>query len=45
MKLKYNIIIFLSSFLICVFLLIGAVGAGTDTGIREEINQFPGFSG
>jgi len=43
LKLKYNIIIFLSSFLICVSLLIGAAGAGT--GIREEINQFPGFSG
>jgi D-alanyl-D-alanine carboxypeptidase/D-alanyl-D-alanine-endopeptidase (penicillin-binding protein 4) len=29
--------------LICVSLLIGVAGAGT--GIREEINQFPGFSG
>jgi len=44
LKLRYKIIIFLSSFLICVSLLIGAAGAGT-TGIREEINQFPGFSG
>ena len=43
MKLKYRIIIFLSSLLICVSLLIGVDGAGT--GIREEINQFPGFSG
>lgn len=43
MKLKYKIIIFLSSFLIFTSLLIGAAGAGTD--IREEINQFPGFSG
>ena len=43
MKLRYKIIIFLSSFLICVSLLISAEGAGT--GIREEINQFPGFSG
>jgi len=31
--------------LICALLLIGAAGAGTGTGIREEINQFPGFSG
>jgi len=45
LKLKYKIIIFLSSFLVCAFLLIGAAGAGTGTGIREEINQFPGFSG
>ena len=45
MKLRYKIIIFLSSFLICVSLLIGAAGADTGTGIREEINQFPGFSG
>lgn len=29
--------------MICVSLLIGAVAAGTN--IREEINQFPGFSG
>ncbi|TFG90769.1 MAG: hypothetical protein E4G71_04790, partial [Candidatus Atribacteria bacterium] len=43
LKLKYRIIIFLSSFLIGVSLLIGAAGAGT--GIQEEINQFPGFSG
>jgi D-alanyl-D-alanine carboxypeptidase/D-alanyl-D-alanine-endopeptidase (penicillin-binding protein 4) len=43
LKLKYKIIIFLSSFLICVSLLIGAAGAGTN--IWEEINQFPGFSG
>jgi len=43
LKLKYRIIIFLSSFLICVSLLIGAAAAITD--IREEINQFPGFSG
>ena len=43
MKLRYKIIIFLLSFLICVSLLIAAAGAGT--GIQEEINQFPGFSG
>ncbi len=43
MKLKRRIIIFLSSFLIFTSLLIGAAGAGTN--IREEINQFPGFSG
>jgi D-alanyl-D-alanine carboxypeptidase/D-alanyl-D-alanine-endopeptidase (penicillin-binding protein 4) len=43
LKLKYKIIIFLSSFLIFTFLLICVAGAGT--GIREEINQFPGFSG
>lgn len=43
LKLKYRITIFLSSFLICVSLLICVAGAGT--GIREEINQFPGFSG
>ncbi|GAH24800.1 unnamed protein product, partial [marine sediment metagenome] len=43
MKLKYRIIIFLSSFLICVSLLICVAAAGTN--IREEINQFPGFSG
>ncbi len=43
LKLRYKIIIILSSFLICVSLLIGAAGA--DTNIREEINQFPGFSG
>ncbi|MCJ7657059.1 MAG: D-alanyl-D-alanine carboxypeptidase [Candidatus Atribacteria bacterium] len=43
MKLKYRIIIFLSSFLIGVSLLIGVAPAGT--GIQEEINQFPGFSG
>jgi len=45
LKLKYKIIIFLLSFLICVSLLIGAAGADTGTGIREEINQFQGFSG
>lgn len=43
MKLKYKIIIFLSSFLIFTSLLICVAGAGTN--IREEINQFPGFSG
>ncbi|MGB6370896.1 MAG: D-alanyl-D-alanine carboxypeptidase [Atribacterota bacterium] len=43
MKLRYKIIIFLSFFLIFTFLLICVAGAGTD--IREEINQFPGFSG
>jgi len=43
LKLRYRIIIFLSSFLICLSLLICIVGAGT--GIQEEINQFPGFSG
>jgi serine-type D-Ala-D-Ala carboxypeptidase/endopeptidase (penicillin-binding protein 4) len=43
LKLRYRIIIFLSSFLICLSLLICVVGAGT--GIQEEINQFPGFSG
>ena len=43
MKVRYKIIIFLLSFLIGVSLLIGAAGAGT--GIQEEINQFPGFSG
>ncbi|MBA7531588.1 hypothetical protein ES705_23801 [subsurface metagenome] len=43
LKLKYRIIIFLSSFLICVSLLIGVADAVT--GIQEEINQFPGFSG
>jgi len=42
LKLKYKIIIFLSFFLICASLLIGAAGA---IGIREEISQFPGFSG
>ena len=45
MKLKNKIIIFLSSFLICASLLIGAAGADTGIGIREEISQFPGFSG
>jgi D-alanyl-D-alanine carboxypeptidase/D-alanyl-D-alanine-endopeptidase (penicillin-binding protein 4) len=44
LKLRYKIIIFLSSFLIFTSLLIGAAG-GAGTGIREEINQFPGFSG
>ena len=43
MKLRYRIIIFLSSFLIFTFLLICIACAGT--GIREEIEQFPGFSG
>ena len=43
MKLKYKIIIFLSSFLIFTSLLICVTGAGTD--IREEIDKFPGFSG
>jgi len=43
LKLKYKIIIFLSSFLIFTSLLICVAGAGTN--IREEINQFPGFSG
>jgi D-alanyl-D-alanine carboxypeptidase/D-alanyl-D-alanine-endopeptidase (penicillin-binding protein 4) len=43
LKLRYKIIIFLLSFLICVSLLIAAAGAGT--GIQEEINQFSGFSG
>jgi D-alanyl-D-alanine carboxypeptidase/D-alanyl-D-alanine-endopeptidase (penicillin-binding protein 4) len=45
LKLRYKIVIFLSSFLICASLLTGAAGAGTGTGILEEINQFPGFSG
>jgi len=45
LKLKNKIIIFLSSFLICASLLIGAAGAGTGIGIREEISQFSGFSG
>ncbi|GAH22214.1 unnamed protein product, partial [marine sediment metagenome] len=43
MKLKCKIIIFLSSFLIFTSLLICVAGAGT--GIWEEIDQFPGFSG
>lgn len=43
MKLRYKIIIFFLSFLILTSLLICVAGAGT--GIREEINQFPGFSG
>ncbi len=43
LKLKYKIIIFLSSFLIFTSLLICVAGAGTN--IREEINRFPGFSG
>ena len=45
MKLRYKIIIFLSSFLICALLLIGTVAADPGVGIRDEINQFPGFSG
>jgi D-alanyl-D-alanine carboxypeptidase/D-alanyl-D-alanine-endopeptidase (penicillin-binding protein 4) len=46
LKLKYKIIIFLSSFLILTSLLICVAGAGTTgTGIWEEISQFPGFSG
>ena len=43
MKLKYKIIIFLLSSLIFASLLICVAGA--DTSIREEINQFLGFSG
>ncbi|MBU4562594.1 D-alanyl-D-alanine carboxypeptidase, partial [bacterium] len=43
MKLRYKIITLLSFFLIFISLLICVAGAGT--GIREEINQFPGFSG
>jgi len=43
LKLRYKIIIFLLSFLIFISLLICVIGAGT--GIQEEINQFPGFSG
>jgi len=43
LKLKNGIIIFLSSFLIFTSLLI--CGAAAGTGIREEIDQFPGFSG
>jgi len=43
LKLRYKIFIFLSSFLILTSLLICIAGAGT--GIREEIDQFPGFSG
>jgi len=43
LKLRHKLIIVFSSLFICVFLLIGVAGAGT--GIREEINQFPGFSG
>jgi len=45
LKLKYKIIIFLLSFSIFTSLLICAAGAGTATGIGEEINQFPGFAG
>jgi len=45
LKLRYKIIIFLSSFLICALLLIGTVAADPGVGIRDEINQFPGFSG
>ncbi|MEA2020918.1 MAG: D-alanyl-D-alanine carboxypeptidase [Candidatus Caldatribacteriota bacterium] len=43
MKLRYKIFIFLLSFLILTSLLICIAGAGTS--IREEIDQFPGFSG
>jgi D-alanyl-D-alanine carboxypeptidase/D-alanyl-D-alanine-endopeptidase (penicillin-binding protein 4) len=43
LKLKYKIIIFLLSSLIFASLLICVAGA--DTSIREEINQFLGFSG
>jgi len=43
LKLKYRIIILLSSFLIFTSLLI--CGGGAVTGIREEIDQFSGFSG
>jgi len=43
LKLRYKIIIFLSSFLIFTSLLICVTGASTN--IREEINQFPGFPG
>ena len=45
MKLRYKIIIFLSFFLICASLLIGTAAADPGVGIREEINQFPGFVG
>jgi len=45
LKLKNKIIIFLSSFLICALLLIGTVAADPGVGIRDEIDQFPGFSG
>ncbi|GAG46146.1 unnamed protein product, partial [marine sediment metagenome] len=43
LKLRYKIIIFLSSFLILTSLSICVAGASTN--IREEINQFSGFSG
>lgn len=43
MKLRYKIITFLSFFLIFTSLLICVAGAGID--IREEMNQFSGFSG
>lgn len=43
MRLRYKIIIFLSLFLIFTSLLICMAGAGTV--IREEMNQFSGFSG
>jgi len=43
LKLRCKIIIFLLFLLIFTSLLICVAGAGTD--IREEINQFPGFSG
>lgn len=43
MKLRYKIIILLSSFLIFTSLLIYVACAGT--GIWEEVDQFPGFSG
>ena len=43
MKLRYKIITLLSFFLIFTSLLICVAGAATD--IREEMNQFSGFSG
>jgi len=45
LRLRYKIIIFLSFFLICASLLIGTAAADSGVGIREEINQFPGFAG
>lgn len=43
MKLRYKIIIFLSSFIIFTSLLIYVACAGP--GMWEEVDQFPGFSG